>query len=209
MAYQVNGLFPGELKPSEVVAGCINIYENVWPSPEKTIQQVEELCLDTTSGAYWQRAGTTGDGPWQQQRTNDLLEVSNLANLTNNKILQNIHNQFYLMLLASVHTYRHQYSIHEGTWFEGYSLLRYRGGQEYKAHYDGTSSIARIISALVYLNDDYEGGELEFPNFGIKIKPEPGMLILFPSNFAYSHIAHPVLSGTKYALVTWIRDQPI
>jgi predicted 2-oxoglutarate/Fe(II)-dependent dioxygenase YbiX len=35
------------------------------------------------------------------------------------------------------------------------------------------------------------------------------MLILFPSNYAYSHIAHPVTSGTKYAMVTWIRDREI
>ena len=44
-------------------------------------------------------------------------------------------------------------------------------------------------------------------NFDIKIKPQPGMLILFPSNFAYTHIAHPVTSGSKYALVTWIKDR--
>jgi hypothetical protein len=209
MALNINGLFPGELKPDEVIAGCINIYENVWPNPEKTIQQVEATCSDPTSGAYWQRAETLGDGALQNQRTNDLLSISHLANVSNNKVLQNIHNQFYLMLLASVHSYREKYSIQEGTWFEGYSLLRYQGGQEYKAHYDGTSALARIISAIVYLNDDYTGGEIEFPNFGVKIKPTPGMLILFPSNFAYSHIAHPVTSGTKYALVTWVRDQPV
>jgi predicted 2-oxoglutarate/Fe(II)-dependent dioxygenase YbiX len=67
--------------------------------------------------------------------------------------------------------------------------------------------MGRTISALLYLNNDYTGGHLEFPNFGIKIKPEPGMLILFPSNFAYRHQSTPVISGTKYCLVTWIRDR--
>jgi len=62
---------------------------------------------------------------------------------------------------------------------------------------------------LVYLNNDYTGGHLEFSNFGIKIKPEPGMLILFPSNFAYSHRSTPITSGIKYSLVTWIRDRQI
>jgi predicted 2-oxoglutarate/Fe(II)-dependent dioxygenase YbiX len=69
--------------------------------------------------------------------------------------------------------------------------------------------MARCVSALCYLNDDYEGGELEFTNFNVKIKPLPGMLILFPSNYAYRHVAHPIKSGTKYSLVTWIRDRKI
>ena len=68
-------------------------------------------------------------------------------------------------------------------------------------------TIGRSVSAICYLNDDYEGGELEFVNFKLKIKPQAGMMILFPSNFAYMHIAHPVTSGTKYAMVTWIRDR--
>jgi predicted 2-oxoglutarate/Fe(II)-dependent dioxygenase YbiX len=62
---------------------------------------------------------------------------------------------------------------------------------------------------LLYLNDDYSGGELEFRNFQLKISPKKGMLLLFPSNFAYAHIAHPVTSGTKYAFVTWLHDRPI
>jgi predicted 2-oxoglutarate/Fe(II)-dependent dioxygenase YbiX len=69
--------------------------------------------------------------------------------------------------------------------------------------------MGRALSAICYLNDDYEGGEIEFPEFKVKIKPEAGMLILFPSNFAYKHTAYPVTKGTKYALVTWIHDRPL
>jgi len=32
------------------------------------------------------------------------------------------------------------------------------------------------------------------------------MLIIFPSNYAYRHVAHPILSGTKYAMATWVTD---
>ena len=49
---------------------------------------------------------------------------------------------------------------------------------------------------------------LAIRNFSIKIKPSPGMLAIFPANYAYSHIAHPVKTGTKYAIVTWLHDQP-
>jgi predicted 2-oxoglutarate/Fe(II)-dependent dioxygenase YbiX len=205
----VNGLFPGEICPSTTVAGCIEIFENVWPNPEETIRVVEETCNDENSGAYWQRASTFGHGVKQDVRTNKLVTVTHLAEIANNRILQNIHNQFYVLLLATTIPYASRHNINEGLWHEGYNLLKYSDGQEYKAHYDSNSTIGRAISAVCYLNNDYIGGEIEFVNFKVKIKPEPGMLILFPSNFAYSHVAHPVTEGDKYALVTWIRDRPI
>lgn len=208
MSLNVNGFFPGELKPDTTIGGCIDIFENAWPNPEHTIQMAESECSKPHSGAYWQRAGTIGQGPFQNARTNMVLEVTHLADVSNNPALQNIHNQFNMLLLAASVPYAQRYGIAEGLIHEGYGLLRYEGGQEYKAHYDGGTPTGRAISAVCYLNNDYEGGEIEFPHFNVKIKPLPGMLILFPSNFAYSHIAHPVTKGTKYAMVTWIRDRP-
>jgi predicted 2-oxoglutarate/Fe(II)-dependent dioxygenase YbiX len=54
------------------------------------------------------------------------------------------------------------------------------------------------------LNDDYEGGEINFPRFNLKIKPEKNSLILFPSNYVYNHSAEPVKNGTKYAIATFL-----
>jgi predicted 2-oxoglutarate/Fe(II)-dependent dioxygenase YbiX len=127
--------------------------------------------------------------------------------LTGNQTLQNIHNQFYTLLLSSSNSYAARYAIDEPFWHEQYHILKYGPGEEYKAHYDGFTGMGRCLSAICYLNDDYEGGEIEFVNFKVKIKPQPGMLIIFPSNYAYRHIAHPIKSGTKYALVTWIKDR--
>lgn len=207
MALRVNNLFPGTLSPDTTVGGCIDIFENVWPNCNETIRAVEQECSNPNSGIYWERAETMNLGPFQNHRTNQLMPVTHLADIAENKILQNIHNQMNLLLLAATNSYAQRYAINEGFWHEGYSLLKYSNGQEYKAHYDGGTSAGRVISALIYLNSNYEGGHLEFPNFKIKIKPEPGMMILFPSNFAYRHIAHPVTSGTKYTLVTWIKDR--
>ena len=203
----VNGFFPGQLEPDATIGGCIDIFENAWPDPKKTIQQVEEELRRENSDIYWKRAETVGSGPYQQARTNQAMEITDLAQITSNSLMQHIHNQFNMLLLASTIPYANRYGIQEGLWHEGYSLLKYRGGEEYKSHYDGHTGMGRVISALVYLNDDYEGGEIEFPIFKIKIKPQPGMLILFPSNYAYRHIAHPITKGTKYALVTWIKDR--
>lgn len=209
MAEIINGLFPGELQPSNTLAGCIDIYENVWPNPDETIKMIENEARTYDSGAYWQRAGTIQSAEFQNHRTNKLMGITHLGKVFGNPALQNVHNQFNLLLLAASVPYARRYNISRLLYHEEYSVLKYGVGEEYLAHYDGSTDTGRIISALVYLNSDFEGGETEFPHFEITIKPRPGMLILFPSNFAYRHIAHPIISGNKYALVTWIRDRDV
>jgi len=65
----------------------------------------------------------------------------------------------------------------------------------------------RDISILFYLNDNYTGGELEFTQLGLKIKPKTGMMIAFPSYKEFAHKVHPVTSGRRYSLVTWLETE--
>jgi predicted 2-oxoglutarate/Fe(II)-dependent dioxygenase YbiX len=201
-------LYPGKLSPDTTIAGCIDVFENAWPNFEETIKVLEDECANSESGMGWNKARTIGSGYRQNMRTNYDLGLSYNAE-QGNPIAQKFHNQMYMLLLAASEPYQQKYGIAEPFYHENYNVLRYRGGQEYKAHYDGNTISGRCLSAIVYLNNDYEGGHVEFTNFGIKIKPEPGMLLLFPSNYAYTHIAHPVTSGTKYAIVTWMHDRPL
>jgi hypothetical protein len=87
---------------------------------------------------------------------------------------------------------------------EGYQVVKYNEGGFYKAHVDGGEDfLYRKVSGIIYLNDDYEGGELEFTKFNLKIKPKKNSIVLFPSNYAYEHRAHPVIKGQKMCIVTW------
>jgi predicted 2-oxoglutarate/Fe(II)-dependent dioxygenase YbiX len=205
----VNNMFTGKLQPAATVGGCIDIFENAWPDPDLTIARIEQTCSDINAGVGWSRAGTVGQGHKQNARTNLGLGITMSGEAVNNQAMQDIHNQMYFLLLASTIPYTERYDMQEFMYHEPYQALKYRTGEEYKPHYDGGTESGRAISAVIYLNDDYEGGHIEFPNFKIKLKPQKGMLILFPSNFAYRHIAHPVTSGTKYSLVTWIHDRPL
>lgn len=61
-------------------------------------------------------------------------------------------------------------------------------------------------SSLFYLNEDYEGGELIFPDYELSIKPEAGTLITFPTNSMYQHAVNKVESGTRYNIaLRWFR----
>ena len=98
--------------------------------------------------------------------------------------------------------------------YEPVQFLGYPPGGHYKGHNDGESfnyetrqwerCMPRDISFLFYLNDQYGGGELEFGDLGLTIKPKKGMMIAFPSYKEYVHKVHPVTWGHRYTLVSWV-----
>lgn len=61
------------------------------------------------------------------------------------------------------------------------------------------------LSVLAYLNDDYEGGDLYFPDHGVAIKPKRGSIITFPGNAHYIHGVKPTTSGIRYTISQWCR----
>jgi len=87
------------------------------------------------------------------------------------------------------------------------SILKYETAGYLPAHTDHGSS-SRTLSVVMYLNDDYVGGEITFPHVGngITIKPEAGSAIFFPSMFVYVHEVAAVTSGTRYALPNWYHN---
>lgn len=56
------------------------------------------------------------------------------------------------------------------------------------------------IASVIYINDDYEGGEIYFPIQDIKIKPVAGDLAFFPGDKNYLHGVTKVLSGIRYTI---------
>jgi alkylated DNA repair dioxygenase AlkB len=82
-------------------------------------------------------------------------------------------------------------------------LLRYEPGNMFHNHYDAARTYPRVVSVSMFLNDNFDGGELEFKEFNLKIKPEAGDVIVFSSAFPYMHQVHPVIRGIRYAVVKW------
>lgn len=99
---------------------------------------------------------------------------------------------------------------------EPMQVLRYRPGQEYRAHFDavGGTDNQRILTVLVYLNEGYGGGETAFVRTGLSFKGQRGDALVFhnalpdgrPDEFT-QHAGLPVTSGEKLICSRWIRQR--
>ena len=71
-------------------------------------------------------------------------------------------------------------------------------------HYAESLNFSRLLTVCAYLNDDYEGGYLEFPSIGKTYRFKKGDVIVFPSNWMYYHGVTPITSGNRYTIVFWL-----
>ena len=118
--------------------------------------------------------------------------------------LQSLWQDVYDVQFPAVENYRKDYNIMDLKYWEAFNFIKYGPGQHFQEHHDHGFSYNCTVSLVAYPNDDYEGGELYFRLQDLKIKPQAGDLYIFPSNFMYPHKAMPVLSGTKYSIVTML-----
>jgi len=61
------------------------------------------------------------------------------------------------------------------------------------------------LSSVIYLNDNYDGGELYFPDHNLEIKPSAGDYITWPGNRWYQHGVKEVTGNVRYTLSIWVR----
>lgn len=90
-----------------------------------------------------------------------------------------------------------------------YHILKYNSDDYFKIHHDHyaeTLNYSRLLTACIYLNEDYVGGELEFPSAGMdkEYTFNTGDAIIFPSHWMFYHGVKPIISGERYVIIMWI-----
>lgn len=86
-------------------------------------------------------------------------------------------------------------TLHMDNWYENFdNELRPRPYNKYDR------------SGLLYLTDDYEGGELYFPNQDLKLKPKAGTFIFFEGNQDVVHEVLQVKSGVRCNIISFYGD---
>jgi len=89
--------------------------------------------------------------------------------------------------------------------YEPLNYVKYSYPSDYfEFHIDHSPNSVRTVSGVLYLNDNYDGGELHFPRLdGLMIKPKAGDFVVFPSTYLYGHESRPMRRGTKYSVVAF------
>jgi hypothetical protein len=87
------------------------------------------------------------------------------------------------------------------------TIQRMQPGVELKSHTDDHTDPSISYAAILYINDDYNDGELFFKKLNIKLRPKPKTLLIFPGNEKYEHGVETVSDGPiRYVIVGFIKE---
>jgi len=159
--------------------------------------------LAMLAAPWLEQAKVTVDGDEAQFESVRDADSSAISHLTEDLIVQRINRS-----IAAATGTRPQ-------WGEPLNVLRYKPGQQFKPHHDGRGSgegPMRIMTALIWLNEQFEGGETEFPALNIRVRGGVGDMLVFRNvledgseDERLIHAGLPVSHGVKWMASRWIR----
>jgi hypothetical protein len=185
----------------------LNIYEGaINKSDSEWIINTLENTLSNSQMYYWREAQVTNsDKPIKAARDCSDFKFNDktLGSINeSNKDLHEIYKKTFNIVKKCVDDYARYWGINV-CYYESFNFVKYEGkGQEFKIHADHGPHYNTTVSIVVYLNDNYEGGELFFPRLDeLTYSPKAGDIAIFPSNYIYEHASLPMKDGTKYCIV--------
>ena len=117
--------------------------------------------------------------------------------------------------LKKVETEIEKVSEYSSVFCDNLNFVKWWSGYEQPPHADGETTDGsnhpfpwRKFGCVYYLNDNYDGGEIWFPNFNIEIKPKPNTMIFFPGDTLHLHGVREVTNGTRHTIASfWGYDE--
>lgn len=93
-------------------------------------------------------------------------------------------------------------------------IVRWFPGMEQPPHADDMTNTDipgfdhRMFGSIIYLNDDYEGGQTYYPNYKISITPQAGKLAVHPGDPDHLHGVTKIEGGMRYTIASfWTLDK--
>ena len=168
----------------------------------------EDNCIDimkrfeeSESDHYEGRVGQTFEKNTNIKKSTDMV-------VSGNDDWKDVDQLLFTSLSKALSSVKKQYDFFSGPFKDiGYAVQRTQSGEYFHWHIDSGSHqfSDRQLVAIWYLNNvKGPGGETEFLNQEVKIKPEMGKLILFPPFWTHEHRGVTLKQGTKYIATTWI-----
>lgn len=185
----------------------LNVYRNVFSLEDsKRYIDILESNLSGNKKYRWSEAQVTNSStPIKKARdcVDFRFKQENLGPRDeHNAELIDLHQEIYEKLKYCVDDYAKYWGINV-VYYEAFNFVKYEGeGKHFNIHADHGPAYNATVSAVIYINDDYEGGEIQFPRLdGYTLTPKVGDIAVFPSNYIYEHASLPMRSGTKYCVV--------
>jgi hypothetical protein len=186
----------------EILHPDIYYYKNIIPNPNDIVKEIEEMDQYQKFGSQVSKWET-----WTPHSNKDVIfgKVKHCyLNLFANDTDADRHNSKLMgmltyLALTMAEEYAKDHDIELGYLPVYFGLNKYNVGVEMGPHMDSGygADDKSTVSMVIYLNDDYEGGEIEFPDHNILLKPEAGSAVVFPS-VGCLHDPKATVNGTKY-----------
>lgn len=199
---------------SNILAPGIHSYKNVFPESINHINSIESLVGESKLSwiPSFNKNHTSAEEAKKFFRNVDTIGLPIESQIPENidknqepaKTLLDFSNSLSINFSPYLKDYVEEYGISISEQ-EPFGLLKYGKGQKFDKHIDNGMMFVRNVSLVYYANDSYSGGEIFFDKFNLNIKPEKNQLLIFPSNYIYSHSISEVLEGTRYSIVTWYK----
>lgn len=177
----------------------VHIYDTNWVNANEFFAK-----LDTAE--FWENEAGPGDRAWirEDYLDSETGKKSQTCWLAYSKEVEDALADIVDSYLAHWNLDPHSQELLRITKFYG-------SGDFFGMHHDDTFATPRTTSMVYYATDQYDGGEIEFIHFGVKIKPKAGQLFLFPSGYSYEHKVNPVIGGTepRVTIVSFINQMTI
>lgn len=176
----------------------LHIYDNVWPnSMDFKTKLLDKKFWDDKEGNPIYRRWVREDFFDNEEFTKENGKMADTCWIYTHP---EINNEF----RGPIDSYCYHWNIDPKS-RESLRITRFTNGEFFGSHSDDTLATPRTVSLVYYPNDDYEGGELEFIHFGVKIKPKARQLFVFPSSYSYEHKIHDITGGNhRWTIVSFL-----
>ncbi|MAZ57785.1 MAG: 2OG-Fe(II) oxygenase [Gammaproteobacteria bacterium] len=177
------------------------IYEFQNSLSEDECNQIIDKFEDSKEDHYKGRVGQNFTENVDIKKSTDMV-------ISGKKDWKDFDTLFFTSLSKALSAVKKEFDFFSGPFKDiGYAVQRTNPGEYFHWHIDSGSHqfSDRQLVAIWYLNNvDGPGGETEFLNQNVKIKPETGKLILFPPFWTHEHRGVTLEKGIKYIATTWI-----
>jgi hypothetical protein len=191
---------------SQVLYDKIVYFEDAISNPEKWLEKVDSISDDVISDWVSWEANAETTYVYGERKFISIKDSSQKES-DSGKLTMEIIDAMY----DCAKEYAKLYDIKDEPGIaKDFVLNKYAEGQEMGQHTDWNEDQKMLeYSFVIYLNDNYEGGEIYFSKQNITLKPKAGSIILFPSKEPYLHGSLKLTSGRKIFIPHFWRNGTI